>query len=192
MVRLFVYYFYLFFAWSGFRYFVHLPPVIEELWFKPMIWLTPLIWWNLALRKRVEMFGKRILESLTWGGGVGIVYWFALRRLSLGVSQINADVLGVAITTAVVEELVFSGFVVGYLEKIDKGSLWNVMLAAGMGTVIRLPIMSFVYNMSALQMLPALILVMATSFINAWIRQRTGNVTGSIVARTAVNLAILG
>lgn len=191
--RLMIYYTYLLVAWGVFRYFVSLPAVIEELWFKPLLWLVPLFWWNLSLdKKRVDVFGKDWLGSLIWGLGIGLFYWFVLGNFRIHQLVLTFELLVVATATAITEELVFSGFVLGYLERFDKKSWWNLLLVSGMTTVLRLPILTFVYGVSSKMMFPILLLVAATSLVNGWIRQRTGNVTGSIVARACMNLVILG
>ena len=48
--KVLVYYVYLLMAWGLFRLLVRLPDIIEELWFKPVVWMFPL-WW-LWLREK--------------------------------------------------------------------------------------------------------------------------------------------
>jgi len=64
LVRLGVYYFYLLLVWGSFRYWIRLPEVVEELWFKPVIWLLPLYWWRISLKGKPELFsGKKVLDD---------------------------------------------------------------------------------------------------------------------------------
>lgn len=192
MKRLWYYYIYLFLIWGSFRYFIHLPDAIVELWFKPVIWLTPLFWWNLSLKKKVEMFNNKWLETSMWGLGMAMVYWLLIRRLNIGVPLIGWDVLGIAIATAITEELVFSGFIMGYLERFSAGNYMNTILTGLMAAVIRLPILIFVYKLTPVAIIGVLVLAGASTMINSWIRQRTKNVIGSIIARVGMNLALLG
>ena len=55
-----------------------------------------------------------------------------------------------------------------------------------------LPIVLFVYKLNLIGVAGVLLLAFSGTMINSWIRQRTGNVFGSIVARVGMNLALLG
>lgn len=183
---------YLILVWGSFRYFVRLPEVIEELWFKPVLWLVPLFWWNMALKEKIVMFGKKWGESLLWGVGAGIVYYVILRFRDITNINIDANVAGIALATAVTEELVFSGFVAGYLEKLQKNRGINLVIVGLMTALLRLPILWFVYQANGREVLGVILVAMASGVINAWIRVKSGNVSGSVLARFAMNLAALG
>ena len=190
--RLWYYYIYLVLAWGSFRYFIRLPEVIEELWFKPVLWLVPLFWWNLALKEKIVMFAGKWKESLFFGVVIGVFYFLILKLADVGNFQFDLNLIGIALAIAVTEELTFSGFVAGYLEKIRKGNLANLLIVGIMTAVIRLPILFFVYQASGKEMLGVLLVALASGVINAWIRVRSGNVAGSIIARLGMNLATLG
>ena len=194
MKRLFYYYFYLFLVWGSFRFFVRLPEVIEELWFKPIIWMTPLFWWSLSFKSkdRIKMFeGKMMISSLV-GLLIGLAYLLLLKRFNFSNFSINLNLIGIVFATAITEELVFSGFVAGYLEKINKGRWINFLIVGIMTALLRLPILLFVFNPNAMEILGTLLFVAATSAIGAWIRVQTNNVAGSIFARMGIGLAVLG
>lgn len=192
MKRLWYYYIYLVLIWGSFRYFIRLPEVIEELWFKPVLWLVPLFWWNLALKDKVVMFGKKIGESLSLGIIVGIAYILLLKFGNLGNIRVDINLIGIALAIAVTEELTFSGFIAGYLEKIRKGKIINFVIVGVMAAVIRLPILLFLYKASGGEVLGVMLVALSSGAINAWIRVKTGNVSGSILARLGMNLAALG
>ncbi|HSV95252.1 MAG TPA: CPBP family glutamic-type intramembrane protease [Spirochaetia bacterium] len=190
--RLWLYYIYLVLIWGSFRYFIRLPEVIEELWFKPMLWLVPLFWWNLALKEKIVMFGKKWGESLILGLVMGVGYFVVLRFNNWGNFQFDFNLMGVAVATAVTEELTFSGFVAGYLEKIQKGRWFNLIIVGLMAVIIRLPILIFVYQAGGIEVLGALVITLVSGVIGAWIRVKSENVAGSILARLGMNLAVLG
>ena len=106
MKRFAYYILYLLVAWGVFRYFVRLPEVIEELWFKPLIWLVPIFWWNWSLRKPVLFFEEVWWKSIGSGAFLGLFYLI----LFGGIKNFNFDYLGVVTATAIVEEMVFSVF----------------------------------------------------------------------------------
>lgn len=192
MRRLWYYYIYLFIAWGSFRYFVSLPEVIEELWFKPMIWLIPLFWWGFSMKEKIEMFGRKGVISVVLGILVGAIYFLLIRRLDISGMKWEINLIGIALATAITEEMVFSGFVIGYLEKIQKGKWMNLVMVGLMVAVIKLPILFFVFNLDAKEIVGVLLFAGASGVINAWIRLETGNVLGSIAARVGLNLAVLG
>ncbi|MFZ3068824.1 MAG: CPBP family glutamic-type intramembrane protease [Microgenomates group bacterium] len=190
--RLWYYYIYLILVWGSFRYFIRLPEVVEELWFKPVLWLIPLFWWNLALREKIVMFGKKWGQSLILGLMVGVFYFLILKFRNLESFQIDFNLMGIAFATAVTEELTFSGFVAGYLEKIRRGKMFNLIIVGLMTAAIRLPILLFVYQATGSEILGVMLVALASGVINAWIRVRSGNVAGSVLARLGMNLAALG
>lgn len=190
--RLWYYYIYLILVWGSFRYFIRLPEVVEELWFKPVLWLIPLFWWNLALREKIVMFGKKWGQSLILGLMVGVFYFLILKFRNLGSFQVDFNLIGIAFATAVTEELTFSGFVAGYLEKIRRGKMFNLIIVGLMTAVIRLPILLFVYQATGSEILGVMLVALASGVINAWIRVRSGSVAGSVLARLGMNLAALG
>jgi len=190
--RLWYYYIYLVLVWGSFRYFIRLPEVVEELWFKPVLWLVPLFWWNLALREKIVMFGRKWGQSLILGLIVGVFYFLILKFRNLGSFQIDFNLVGIVFATAVTEELTFSGFIAGYLEKIRRGKVFNLIIVGLMTAVIRLPILLFVYQTTGGETLGVLLVVFASGVINSWVRVRSGNVAGSILARLGMNLVALG
>ena len=191
-MRLGVYYVYLLLIWGGFRYWIRLPEVIEELWFKPIIWLVPLFWWRMSLGKKLKLFNKKWFLSGGLGVLVGILYFGLIRVLGIkGQGVLNLNLLGVALVTAIVEELTFSGFVLGLMDKFNKNKLANLVVVGLMVAVVHLPINVFVYSIAGMELVGVMIWLFSVAVINGWIRQKTGNVTGSIIARFALMLAVL-
>jgi hypothetical protein len=189
--RLWYYYIYLLVVWGGFRFWGRLSEVVEELWFKPLLWLVPLFWWNLALKEQLVMFGRKWGSSIGWGVGVGVFYYLLIRGWSLQ-GDWGSNVLLIAAATAVTEEITFSGFVAGYLERRRRGWVGNFLIVGLMVAIIRLPVWLAVYKLGLSEVTGAWFLAGASGAINAWIRVKTGNVTGSILARMGMNLAVLG
>lgn len=123
---------------------------------------------------------------------MGALYFGLIRRFNFNGEIANLDMMGVALATAVTEELTFSGFVAGYLEKIQKGKWVNFLIVGLMVAVIRLPMLLFAYDLGWVDLVGVILFAGASGVINAWIRVETGNVAGSILARLGMNLAVLG
>lgn len=191
-MRLGFYYIYLLLVWGGFRYWVRLPEVIDELWFKPVIWLVPLFWWRLSMGGKPKLFNNRWFLSGGLGVLVGAFYFGLLKVMGVG-GQMDwgLNLLGIALVTAVVEELTFSGFVLGLMGKFNKKRYVNLLVVGLMVAGVHLPINIFVYGLGGRELLGIMIWLFSVAVINGWIRQKTGNVTGSIIARFMLMLSIL-
>lgn len=192
LMRLGFYYIYLLLVWGGFRYWVRLPEVIDELWFKPIIWLVPLFWWRLSMGGKPKLFNSKWLMSGGLGVLVGIFYFGLLKIMGVG-GQTNSgiNIFGIALVTAVVEELTFSGFILGLMDKLNNKRYVNLLMVGLMVAGVHLPINIFVYGLGGRELLGIMIWLFSVAVINGWIRQKTGNVTGSIIARFMLMLSIL-
>ncbi len=190
MKKVLIYTLYLLIVWGGFRYFVNLPPVIEELWIKPVIWLVPLFWWNVSLKSRVSLFEGGFAKSIFYGF-MAAIFYFLITRLWKGVLSINIELLGIATVTAIVEELAFSGFLLGYLLKKKTDWVLSLVILGFCTALVRIPILLFSYKLDFWQGIVVLIFVFSSAMINAYVRLESRNVTGSILARTVLNLGSL-
>ena len=190
MKKLIVYIVYLLLFWGAFRYFFDFAGVIEELWIKPVIWLVPLFWWNISLKKRVGFFEGGLLQSMFVGLITGIFYWIVILGFNLG-GAVGLEVFGVALATAVVEELAFSGFVLGYLRNMKMEANMALFLTSLLVAFMRLPILLFGYETNLTSTIFVLIFVCAVTLINGLTRLKTKNVIGSVVARTILNISLI-
>lgn len=181
---------YLLVVWGGFRYYFNLPPVIEELWIKPVIWLVPLFWWNLSFVKRVTFFGNKTIKSVFFGLVLGCFY-ILITGLWKRQELISLDVVGVALATAAVEELALNGFLLGYLLKNNNDFIFPLTTVAFFSAILRLPILFFGYKLGGVGIIAVLLFTFASSILNGYIRVVTKNVLGSIVARTLLNIGSL-
>ena len=183
---------YLLLVWGSFRWWVRLPEVIEELWFKPVIWLMPWFWWYLAKKGSPRLFKGDRMKAIIWGLGAGLIYFlmvFWLRQdLRLGWSW---DMLGLSVTTVVVEELAMSGLFLGLWDEEwgkKMSHVWGTMLFV---VVIHLPINLFIYRFGGMDLWGQILLVGGVAGINGWLRQKSDNVISPILARLGLMLAIL-
>lgn len=184
-MSLIVYYLYLLFFWSLFRAYFNLPEVIEELWFKPVIWLVPLMVWNMSLGKaRVVLFAKKgLYNSLFLGVLFSFAYWlvFSLGQ-NLNVGSWNN--VGVALSVAVVEELTFSGFIFGYLRySLRSSAMKSLIVTSILASLSHLPFLFFENSLSFGVIFSSLLFIFAYSIVNVGIRMISGNIFGSILAR---------
>ena len=177
-----IYYLYLIVAWGVFRYFVRLPEVITELWFKPMIWLVPLYWWHLSLKGEPKLFGGKTLPALGWGVLGGMTYFVALRLLANVGLVFDINRIGIAGVTAVVEELTFSGVILSILLKETKHEGKSLALTGLAFAAIHLPRQIFVFSLNPALLVGAFSLAFFVGLINGFLRLRSNNVLAAIVA----------
>ena len=176
----FGYFVYLLLVWSSFRYFIRLPEVIEELWFKPVLWLMPIFWMNL-MGVRVEFFKGKLKPALIWGIVVGLVYLIVVLVVGQKQLVVNFEKLGVGVVTAVTENLVFAGYLVPLLMKKMEKYLAMAVVAVMYG-LIHIPVILFVYQASLVPLMGYLVMIMCFGFVNAWLRVKTNNVLTPIIA----------
>jgi len=180
--RLLIYYLYLLVSWGAFRYFVRLPEVVTELWFKPMIWLVPLYWWRLSLKGEPRLFAGKIRPALGWGLLGGLMYFGALRLLTNSGFSFDVNRIGIAGVTAVVEELTFAGVMLSILVKETKREGVSLALTGLAFAAIHLPRQIFVFSLAPSLVVGAFSLAFFVGLINGFLRLRSNNVLAAMVA----------
>jgi len=169
-------------VWSLFRYYVHLPEAIEELWFKPVLWLMPL-WWLSAVNLGPNgVFKGRVVRALLMGFVVGLLYWLVVSLANGKVlAKSSLEIIGVSLATAIVECLVFAGyFAQVWSSRFGKGI---AMVASGMVFgLVRMPIALFVYGMSVGESLILVSVAASVGMVASWLFLTTNNLVASIVA----------
>ena len=198
-LKVLMYYVYLLTAWGLFRLLIRLPEVIEELWFKPVVWMLPLWWLWSREKRRVNLFKGSVKGALVWGMSLGLLYglvawlagWSKYGEIRLDSEAMGwLDVAGIGLVTAVTEEVVFSGYL---LQKI-KGfvvSEWMAITLTGLGfALLHLPIAIFVYGYGGGEMLGFLVVIMLMAMGNYWVMMRTRNVIAPILSHWWWGVAI--
>lgn len=197
--RVLMYYVYLMVAWGMFRLLIRLPDIVEELWFKPVIWMLPL-WWLWSREKtRVNLFKGSAKGALVWGMSLGLLYgfvawlagWSKYGEIRLDSEVMGwLDVAGIGLVTAVTEEVVFSGYL---LQKIMGFvvSEWMAITLTGLGfALLHLPIAMFVYGYGGGEVLGFLVVIMLMAMGNYWVMMRTRNVIAPILSHWCWGVAI--
>jgi len=190
--RLIFYFVYLVIVWGSFRYFVRLPEIIEELWFKPVLWLLPLIWWQFSLKSRLNMFKGNKVGALLWGLLGGVIYVILLRVLVGRSFSLDVNKVGIAFVTAVVEELTFAGFMLSVLLAEKKGEEWSLFFVSLGFALIHLPINIFVLHLPIVALLGAFLLAFCVGMINGFLRLRSKSVWSPILAHFMYLIMVIG
>ena len=197
--QVFKYYAFLLVVWGFFRFLFKLPNLVEELWFKPVIWLLPIliIWAN--DKKPINFFGGKLLPTLTYGLFLGAFYWLVFGVIQItkngwsGTFQVSGsgwiDFAGISLATAITEELAFSGYLFNKLVLVNRQVWLAITTTSVMFTLLHLSIGLFVYKYNLTQMIFFLILVFIVQTGNVWVMSRTKNVLGPILSHWLYGLA---
>ena len=191
--RLVFYYIFVFVAWTIFRYFSRLPEVIEELWFKPVLWLVPLFWWQISDGEhRISLFKGDISRTLFWGLGIGLAYYSVVKLVTRSSwFELDFDRFGIGLTIAVVEQVTFAGIALPRLMREFKKEGVSLFLMALMFSLIRLPINVFVFKLPLLTLLGAFLLAFFVGLVNGFARLRAKNTLAPVMAHFFYLQAIL-
>lgn len=202
--KIFFYYVYLVIVWGFFRLLFKLPEVIEEFWIKPVIWLAPLLGLWVSEKKRVAFFQGSFVKALVWGIGLGIVWMGVASVVSVarigrvpffvGDTTKYGDILGAAFATAVVEELVFSGYIFQKLYRKASDFSSALITTCVMFSLIHVPIGLFVYKYSPVSLLGFLVVVGLVEAGSCFLMSRTRNVAAPMIAHFmwAVAMTVIG
>jgi membrane protease YdiL (CAAX protease family) len=199
--QLFKYYAYLLVIWGFFRFLFKFPDLVEELWFKPLIWLIPILFiWVSEKKRRLNFFKGDLVPALSLGVGLGAAYWIILiltEFLKRGAGGVildfrNPEILdfaGISLATAITEELAFSGYVLSKLSSLTKNTWVAIGWTCLLFTILHIPIGLFIYKYSLYQLVFFLVLVFAIQLGNTWVMSRTKNILAPIFSHWLWGLA---
>ena len=188
LVTWFYYFVYLALFWSLFRYLVRLPEVIEELWFKPVIWLVPLLFVMASMKKKIVVFGNN-WKAIPAGVLMGIFYFVLFKYRIVPSGTMNLDSVGIAFVTAVVEQITFAGVLLPFLIRESKSELAGITVTALAFGLIRIPINLFVYGLRPEVFGGVIMLAVGVQLINGFLRVRLNNTWVAIGAHFGLILA---
>ena len=179
-----------------------MPLLIEELWFKPLIWGLPLLPVWFAEKKRPELFKGNIFKGIGFGVGLGLMYMLVVLLVGIvqggsikvndlsGIEQPFLDILGITLATAIIEETVFAGYVFSKIRTLFSGFWPAGIVTAVMFASIHIPIGVFIYQYSDLQMIGFLLLVGVVSLGHYWVMEKSRNIAGPIMSHWIWAMAI--
>lgn len=194
---LIVYYVYLFVTWGIFRFTVKFDDLTEEMIIKPLVWLLPLLLVFLNNKSRLRLFEGKILTAVGWGLGVGTIFMVAnmlaglVNGKDLVWSQSIVDFIGISLVTAIVEEIVFSGFILANILDWTKKVYMAILGSSILFVLIHVPIGLFLYRYGLSNMVSFLVLVMIVSLINNYIFYKTKNIVAPILSHWLWGIAVV-
>jgi len=187
-------------AWAVYRYYFRFPEWVDELVFKPLVFVAPVLWYTLKKEKKrldsLGLTGKNFFPSLYIGIGFGIVFALEgilahfLKYKSLNVNPIAAfgtygfGLLGISLATAFSEELLCRGFLFNRLFEKTKKLNGSAIIGALLFILLHVPMLLTVNKLHGV----TLIMFFVTDFILAFANSMLLSVNGSLVAPILVHL----
>lgn len=187
---LFAYYIYLFTTWGVFRYTIKMDDYVEEMIVKPFVWLFPVLLIFLSNKGRLRLFDGKPGNALLWGFGTGVIYFFANIVASIGLGKFHGfvlplgivDFVGISFVTSIVEEVVFSGFILASIFAWTKNEYLSIFGSSFLFALIHIPIGIFIYRYSLPNMVMFLFLVLVVNITSNYLFLKTKNIAAPILS----------
>ena len=204
--RVFRVFAFVFLIWGCYRFLIKLPDEVEELFLKPLVFLGPIFW---VLRRE-----KRDLKSVGWSTdnffrgmylGIGLGMVFAAEGLLVnyikyggfnfmvfeGGGQWLLTSLVLALATAISEETVFRGFIMGRLLELWKDEISATLVSSILFVIIHWPVTFFVLKYNLYQMIVHGLLVFVFSFGSCFLYARTRTLVASVLTHVMWSFSII-
>ncbi len=188
-------YVFLLLVWGFYRLLFQLPAALEEFIIKPLVWLGPMFY---LLRKEqaplstIGVTQNNLFPTLYLAIILGAVFSMEgviVNYLKYGAVEFYANLgespflllLAITALTAIVEELVFRGFIFSRLWGVVKNE-WGANFITSVGWVlIHLPIAILDWQFSFLNLLAYILLVFVYSLGAGFVYARTKNVFSAVL-----------
>ena len=127
------------FVWSGYRYFFRNPEWIEEIIFKPLVFIVPVIMFTHFRTRDSQVLlgtGKNWNLIFKWGVlfglllvGESLLIWF-LKGKTIDIYKFSLPFVGlqliISLSTAFSEEILYRGFLLERMDKIFKSHIFQI------------------------------------------------------------------
>lgn len=198
---------YLLFAWSLYRYFFRFSESLDELVFKPLLWLGPVLVlvkiWEQRSLTTIGWTLSNLFQNLYLGWGLGAFYALAgivtnsykyhgLTFMPIGITSLDLLWLIVlSIATAFIEETIFRGYILTRLENTFNKPIYANLGAALLFSLIHLPITLFLLKPDFITMAAYLILMFAQGVGNGMIFQQRKSILAPTVSHVLWNMTVV-
>ena len=181
--------------WGCYRLLFKLPDEVEELVFKPLIWLLPVMYFIKQEKTNLKSVGltftnlfPAIYSALALGSLFAIESVIAnfLKygqfnfAANLGTQTLFAS-LGLSFITAISEEIAFRGFIFGRINQALSHEWLANLITSTFWVIIHIPVTIFVNKLDPVAAFVYLFLTFIFGVGSAFLYARTKNITSSIL-----------
>lgn len=189
------FYAFLFVVWGFYRFLFQFPAPLEEIIFKPIVWLLPLIYFYKKEKLKLSDLGfsfKNIFHVIYFVIFLGFLFTLAamlVNYLKYGSLNFNANIgemtfissLALSFLTAFSEEVTFRGYIFGRVWSFMQDE-WKANLVTSIGwTLIHIPVAIFDWNLGLTDSLIFLAIIFAFSFGTTFVYAKTKNIAAPIL-----------
>ena len=192
-----------FVGWTIYRYFANYSEFVDELLFKPMLYLLPtLLFIKIVDQKKFTSLGFQKngnLCSIAWGIGFGlflIAYNTFIQSLKSGLdlhflisllSISSLPLLLMSFATAISEEVLFRGYIFRHLLNDRVNVFASIAVSSFLFALMHLPRLLWSLNYSFNLIVMEMVLYLLLGVANCCVFLKTKNLTSSVAAHTLWN-----
>lgn len=190
-------------VWGAYRQFFRLPEWVEEIFFKPLIFVGPVIWYMARFEKLTPpALGLRTQNAqkiLLWGAGFGLflvaenfgIWLLKGRGINLSLLTGNTILIStiISLATAISEEILYRGFLLERMwQRLDREHLANGITAVlfMLGHVGN-GVLTLGYR--GQELATYLLLILVVGFAQGFVYGRTRSVYASGITHTLWNFS---
>ncbi|MBL7150788.1 CPBP family intramembrane metalloprotease [Candidatus Microgenomates bacterium] len=193
--------------WGMYRYFFRFSEIVDELIFKPLIFLTPVLWFvKFKERKSWPSLGltkTHLRKSILIGLCLGLFFclegiltsWFKNKELIFNPKQLSiGGIFGagfLSLITGFSEELLSRGFLMNRFWKLFDSEFLANFLSSVLFTFSHLPIAVLVLYYTERDLFSYSLLIFILSVADGFIFGRTKNISGSIISHALWNWSVI-
>jgi len=193
--------------WCLYRYFTKLPEAVDELIFKPLIFVVPVLFYVLRIEKRsitsLGLHTKNLAISLYTGLGIGFL--FAIEGIVanfIKYGQLSINPLAVLKTyglwfvvisfvTAVTEEVLARGFLFSrFFEKSKENLIYATIYSSMMFLALHIPILLTSHKFQGSTLLLYFITTIVISFANSIVYRYTKSLVAPVLIHFFWNMTL--
>jgi len=190
------------FVWSGYRYFFRNPEWLEEIIFKPLVFIVPVIMFTHFRTRDSQVLlgtGKNWNLIFKWGVlfglllvGESLLIWF-LKGKTIDIYKFSLPFVGlqliISLSTAFSEEILYRGFLLERMDKIFKSHILNNIIVAVLFSAAHLMMGIAILNYRGQELVSYQWLMFILGFANGFIYQETRSTVASTITHTLWNFS---
>lgn len=194
-------------VWSIYRYFLKMPEWVDELVFKPIVFLGPVFWYVLKKEKRdlasIGITAKKHFQSLYIGLFFGFIFAFegiilnVLKNGQLSINPIQAFkdyglvmLLGLSLATAISEEILNRGFLFRRIHEKTGNLPYALFIATILFLLLHVPILVTSLQLQGMTFVLFFLTNAMMGLLNNLLVYQTGSIIAPILVHVFWNMTV--